>query len=209
MDDMSAILAVMNDSFARRIKLLGSPIVIFANYPSKIDSFLVPNLPGGNSVRRLSRPCESVEQSLRIGVGENAPVGPEIIRSFNVFVLLSLLQAIVVSGGRIFWVARGPRPAEGNRRLPQRVDGAAVAAIFLRRLLAQSASFRIELVLLALLAAARTAGRDGTTFRHRLWRRGRASRNGPASLLVARLVGIEFPQPRRQFEAQLLAEFAR
>jgi hypothetical protein len=41
-----------------------------------------------------------------------------------------------------------------------------VALVFLRRLLADSATFGVELVLLAVLAAVRAAGRDGAAFAH-------------------------------------------
>jgi len=48
--------------------------------------------------------------------------------------------------------------------LPKRVNGQAVALVLLRRLLADSATFGVKLVFLALLAAVRAAGRDGAPF---------------------------------------------
>jgi hypothetical protein len=141
-----AILAVVDDPVARRESLTSAPIDKVADYFSKIDPFPVSRQSGRNGVHRRSRSRELVEQALRIRIRENTLVGIEIIRPFDMFVLLPLVQAIVVPGRRISWDARRPRPAEGKRRRAERIDGPSVAAIFLRRLLAQIASFRIELI---------------------------------------------------------------
>lgn len=104
---MSAILAIVNDSIARWVKLLSFVVIEFANYSSKIDSFLVSGLSRGNGVCRFSRSRESIEQALRVGIGENAPITSEIIRPLNVLIL-----AVLASGysccRRAYILARPP-----------------------------------------------------------------------------------------------------
>ncbi|ACK51923.1 hypothetical protein Msil_3012 [Methylocella silvestris BL2] len=93
--------------------------------------------------------------------------------------------------------------ANGTGAEPERIDGAAVLHIRLRRVFLELRFEILELVVFALVAAMRAAGRHGAAFLDTA----RAAAR-PSAVLVARLVGVEFPKSRRQVEAEALVQRA-